>query len=245
MKKFLNKIKIHPLFIITIFVFVLIGKFKLIFYYTLLLIIHEIGHILTSLLFNWNIKEIMLLPFGGLIKFNEKLNKPLIEELLISISGIIIQYIFYLFTCNLINYEYYPFINYFIIIFNLMPIYPLDGSKILNVVFNYKGTFYRSLRITILLSYILINIIFIITFNINKMLSLIIYFLLIEVYKLDKNKEIVFDKFLLERYLYDIYFKKRKTINNIKEMKRDYKHILNINNKYITEREYLKKRFDK
>ena len=61
----------------------------------LLIIIHELGHILISLIFKWNIDKIIILPFGGLTKYNEIINRPLIEEFLISVAGITFQIIFY------------------------------------------------------------------------------------------------------------------------------------------------------
>ena len=56
---------------------------------------HELGHILISLLFKWKIYKIIILPFGGLTKYNEIINRPLIEEFLVSISGILLQLIFF------------------------------------------------------------------------------------------------------------------------------------------------------
>ena len=79
MKNILNKIYLHPIFIITIFVFILMGRFKFILYFMLLILVHELGHILISLIFKWNIDKIIILPFGGLTKYNQLINTPLIE----------------------------------------------------------------------------------------------------------------------------------------------------------------------
>ena len=55
-----------------------------------------------------------------------------------------------------------------------------------------------------------------------------------------------FQKFLLERYMYDLPFKKSKTIKslNLNKMQRDYRHIFYNGKIYVTEREILKKKFD-
>ena len=60
------------------------------------------------------------------------------------------------------------------------------------------------------------------------------------------NHKLIFNKFLLERYLYHFNFKKLKIIKseNINKMKRDYKHIFYYNEKYETEKNILKKKFD-
>ena len=133
MKNILNKIYFHPIFLMTLLLFISIGYFRFLFYFMLLILIHELGHILISLIFKWNIDKIIILPFGGLTKYNEIINRPLIEEFLIAISGIIFQLIFYILIKDYIDYKYFSAINYFIILFNLIPIYPLDGSKILNL----------------------------------------------------------------------------------------------------------------
>lgn len=244
MKNILNKIYFHPLCIIVIFIFILMGKFKFITYFMLIILIHELGHILISLLFKWKIDKVIILPFGALTKYNEIINRPLIEELFVSISGILFQMFFYIFLKNYIDYKYFVFINYFIIIFNLLPIYPLDGAKILNVLFNKITSFKNSILLTIIVSYIVIIFLSLILFNINKLLFMFLIFLFNEVNKLYKEKDLVFNKFLLERYLNNINFKKNKIINNINKMKKDYKHLFYISDKYMTENTFLKKHFE-
>lgn len=244
MRNILNKIYIHPIFITTLLIFISIGEFRFIIYFMLLILVHELGHIFVSLLFKWNIEKIIILPFGGLTKYNEIINRPLIEEFLVAISGIIFQLMFYNLTKGYIDYKYFGIVNYFIILFNLTPIYPLDGSKILNVSFNIITSFKKSLNLTITISYIFIIIFSLLFFKINKIISFILIFLMIEVNKLKKEKNNIFNKFLLERYLKEFKFRKRKTINSIDKMKKDYKHLFYIDGKYLTESYFLKKMFD-
>lgn len=244
MKNILKKIKIHPLFLLFLIIFMLIGRFRFIMYFTLLIIVHETGHLIMSLLFKWNIDKIIILPFGAMIKYNELINRPLIEEFLISISGIIIQYLFFVLIKNVVDYKYFSFINYFIIIFNLIPIYPLDGSKILNVLFNKITTFRNSILLTLITSYIFVLILSIVLFDTNKLSVLIMYFLFKETTKLYNEQEAIFNKFLLERNLYEFKFKHKKTINSIYQMKKDYKHLFKEDKNYLTEKFYLKKMFD-
>ena len=243
-KTILNKIYFHPLFLVCLLLFVMIGYFRFITYFMLLIVVHELGHIIISQIFNWNIEKIIILPFGGLTKFREMINRPLIEEFLISIAGIIFQMIFFIITSNYIEYRYYSIINYFIIIFNLIPIYPLDGSKILNVIFNKLTSFKNSILITVIISYIFIIILSILFVRINKLLIPIFMFLLIEVNKLYKERKAIFNKFLLERYTRKFNFRHKKTINNVDKMKKDYRHLFYIDNKYITENYFLQKMFD-
>ena len=244
MKNILNKIYIHPILLLTILMFILLGRFKFLVYFMVLILVHELGHIITSLIFKWKIDKIIILPFGGLTKYNEIINRPLIEEFLVSISGILLQLIFYNFIQNYINYNYFPIINNFIIIFNLLPIYPMDGSKILNVLFNKITNFKNSILLTVIISYMCIIILSLLLFNVNKLLFMILVFLFLEVNQYYKEKDLIFNKFLIERYLNDLQFRKEKIVKNVYKMKKDYRHIFYIDNKYMTENTFLRKMFD-
>lgn len=200
-----NIFKIHSLTYITALIFVLIGYFKFYLSFMLVLLIHELGHITMSLVFKWHIKKIVVLPLGLLLKFEDNLNKPLIEELIISISGIIFQLIFIM----LIHNDYLVLSGNIILIFNILPIYPLDGSKIINVLINIITNFKTSYFLTLLSSFIIIILLMCLSV-INKSLILVLSFipLLINLIDLIIDKDKIFIKFLLERYLYNFKFKK-------------------------------------
>ena len=245
MRNILNKIYVHPIFIITAFVCALIGEFKLFTAFTLLILSHEVGHIIFSIIFKWKIDKIIILPFGGLTKFKSFLNKPLLEEFIICIMGPIFQMIFFILLKDNIDYKYFIFCNYLILLFNLLPIYPLDGSKMFNIILNKITSFYTGYILTILISYLVIFIFIINTIHISFIALFISIFLFKENIDSYLNRNIIFNKFLLERYMYKIKFKKIKIINNIKKMKRDYYHIFYKNNTYEKEDNILAKMFDK
>ena len=227
--------KIHPLSYILTLIFFLMGYFKIYLIFMFILIIHELGHIITSLYFKWKIDKIIILPFGLLIKYNELINRPIKEEFIIAISGILFQLL--VFKINI----YYSIL---IIIFNLLPIYPLDGSKILNLILNKITNFKLSYILTIYISYINLFIILIFIIINKDLIFLIIIIPLFIGLKKYKIKYII-NKFYLERYLYKLKFKRIKIIKNINYMKRDYSHLIKNNNKYLKEEEILKNMFDK
>ena len=235
-----NIFKVHPLTYITALIFILAGCFRFYLSFMLVLLVHELGHIIFALIFKWHIKSLILLPLGLLLKFEDNLNKPLLEEFIISIYGIIFQLMFIM----LIHNNYLVLSSNIILLFNILPIYPLDGSKVINIILNKITNFKTSYFLTLILSFISLIIIFFLSI-INKSLIIILSFipLIINLIDLIVSRNNCFIKFLLERYLYNFKFKKNKYICDIKHMKRDYYHYI-INDRIIDEKEYLKKYFN-
>ena len=235
--KIISKMSIHPLFYVTAFITIITGFFKDFSYIMMIILIHELGHILSSIYFKWNIEKIMILPFGGITIFDEKINRPLKEELIIALSGPLIQFIAFSFNSNPLILKY----HYFLLFFNLLPIVPLDGSKIFNICLNYFLPFKLSHIITIIVSFLLLSLIFV---KFNLIILLVFIFLIFKIIDEYFNHKNIFNKFLMERYLYKFNFKRRKIVRNTNSMFRDNKHLFYIDNKYQTEDEILQKRFD-
>lgn len=168
-------------------------------------------------------------------EFNELLNKPIYQEFLILIMGPIFQIIFSLIFPNPYHIP--------LLIFNLLPIYPLDGSKFIFLFWNKIGSYYNSYKVLFVVSY---TAIFIFLLYNKSLLFLMfgIYFLW-ESFSMIKKLYSIFYIFLFERYKYNFNFNKSKKIKNIKKIKRDYKHHIFINRKYVTEKDYLSQMFNR
>lgn len=244
-KNIYNKIHIHFLYYLVALLSITTGLFKDFVVFSLLIIIHELGHIIMALYYRWSIDKIILLPFGGLTIFKEHLNKPIFEEFMILIMGPMMQCLFY-FLAMLIRPSYMLMnYHYTILLFNLLPIIPLDGSKLINLLCNTFLSFKRSHLITIYLS--LLVVIGVILYNINNFILLLIFiFLIFKVISEYQNHSYIFNKFLFERYLYKFNFKKVKIIKNtnLKKMQRDYIHFFKVGKKLIKEDEILEQKFD-
>jgi stage IV sporulation protein FB len=235
----------------------LTGLFKDFIILFSIIIIHEIGHLLAASYYKFNIYKIYLYPFGGYIKFNDKLNRALKEEFIVLICGPMFQifYYFLMMGCYDIGFisdnTFNMFINYHysLLLFNLLPIFPLDGSKLVNIILSKFISFKQSHLVMLYISYTVLFISLLamqyISLNVNLYLLLILLFtkLLSET----KNHKTIYNRFLLERYLYKFHFTKLKIIkgNKLSRMMRDKKHLFVFDNKEITERQLLKKRYDK
>ena len=195
--------------------------------------------------YHWKIEKVIILPFGALTIFHEDLNKKIKEEFWIVIMGPLFQIVF-----TLIIYLFYgmnDFIYYSLIIlgFNLLPIFPLDGSKILNLFFN-KVTGFKTSHLLLIMVSILSIFDLLWHASFSLIFILIILFLIIRIFSEVKDHESLFNRFLLERYLKKYHFSKILKINSMdmRGMKRDYGHLFFDGKKYISEEYRLKKRFD-
>ncbi len=230
--------KIHVLFYLTALVSFLTGYFYNFILFTQIILVHELGHIIGGIIFKWKIEKIIILPFGGITFFNTKINLPVHQEIIVTLLGPILQT-----SLFLIDNQYLKQLNIIILLFNLIPILPLDGSKIVNIILNKFFSYYYSLIISCLISLTLI-ISMLLKFNFNLILIFILIFLLKNTYINFINKNQYLKKLILEKYLYKFNFKKRKIIKNIKQFKKNTNHIILVKNKYLTEKEFLRKMFD-
>ena len=221
-------------------IFALTGHFKEFLIFSVIIFVHEMGHVLTAIFFKWKIEKVLFLPFGALTIFDEYVNRPLKEEWFILFMGPFFQLIF---TFIFKDYENVWGFSFAILFFNLLPIFPLDGSKFLNIFLCKFLSFKKSFLWTIYISFLTIFGV-LIHFNFNLILILILSFLLKRVIYEFYNAPNLFNKFLLERYMYKFNFFKRCFIkgDNLSKMKRDYKHIF-IDNGFISEDEMLKRKF--
>ena len=218
----------------------LTGHFKMFLMILGIIMIHEGGHILMALILKWKITKVSILPFGALTVFDEDINRPVKEEALIAISGPLVQlfFTFFVFKGEMISY------SLAILFFNLLPIYPLDGAKFLNLFLNKIMSFRLSLIATLYFSVICLFFL-VVKCNFNLLFILIVSFILVRVIDEICKVEVTFNRFLLEKEIKNFNFKKLKVINglNVHRMRRDFRHIFKVNG-YKTEKEILKEMFD-
>ena len=210
-----------------------------------IIFIHELGHLLTARYFNWKIDKIYIYPLGGITKINDKINKPLKEEIIIVLMGPIFQMIYYYVLIKMGVQDILLF-NLILLLFNLLPIYPLDGGKILNLVFSFFLSYKLSYKITFFFSFLfyIILVLFSLFYFHSIFFIIVIFFLIFKIIDEYSKKDYYFSKFLLERYLNNYRFKKIKFIKGINSMQRDKTHFFKKNNQVITEKEFLREHFN-
>lgn len=241
------KIKIHSLTYFILLTIMLCGYLNYFLIISFIIIMHDFGHLLLMKIFKIKIYDITVLPFGSIINSKINYNFNSNKMFYISIAGIIIQLFLYPFMylmynmsiINVLSYNIFLYYNKIIIIFNLIPIIPLDGS---NIVVSFFERFLPYKLVLKLINYISLLLIFILFFlnKINMNLVLMTVFLFVKTYEKILNHNFIFTSFLLERYLKEPTYIKIKYVNSIKKI---YKNRYNfINNQ--KESSVLAKMFD-
>ena len=243
MKNILSKIEFHYTYLIIAFGFIITGYFSNLIIFSSLVLVHELGHVCMFLFYKIKINKVIIYPFGGVTKVDSIIDIDIDKELIIAIMGVVFQSLFFVFlNCLDLGSNLVSMYHYSILIFNLLPIYPLDGFKIFNLYLSKFFSYKLSNIISLFVSIVFIFILIIIGFN-NYSYYLIISILFYNIYIYYKNINILYNRFLLERYLYKYNFNKYKIINNIKNMYRNRKHLFISNNGLVKEDKYLSKFF--
>jgi len=167
-------INVHITFILLL-LFFMYGGFKALFLIIAIfcfVTLHELSHSLVAQKFGIKVKEITLLPIGGVASMAKMPEKPS-EEFLISIAGpllnIIVVLIFYfplyfwlgpekLFSFfahgpslktwpHVIVYIYW--VNLILAAFNLIPAFPMDGGRILRSLLAQRMSFRKATKIAV------------------------------------------------------------------------------------------------
>lgn len=226
----------------------LTGHFQQILLFTFLIFVHELGHFLTAFCLGWKVVAIHIYPYGGCSEFQQELNVCLWQEWLVLLMGPLAQLlvVFLLsFTMSPSEYSIYLHYSNWLLIFNLLPIYPLDGGKLLLLMNQHFFSFYSSYRFIFAFSYFLVftALLSCFFFSFNLILFLSLFLLMIKLCQEIERFPVYYQKFLFERYLTKFPFRKNKQISSLRQMKRDTYHYFLQNGTIISEFEYLNRLF--
>ncbi|MEK4565754.1 M50 family metallopeptidase [Alkalihalobacillus sp. FSL R5-0424] len=205
----LSIVRINPFFWIVLAIGLLTGYFREAILLFFIVFIHELGHATAALHFKWKLRKIELLPFGGVAEVEESGNKPIKEELIVILSGPIqhlwmIGLSFLLVQTNSWSsywHELFVWHNLVILCFNLLPILPLDGGKLVQLWFMERWSYKKAHLASIISSVSVLIIValctLILPFHLNMILVLL--FLVINNYLEWKQRHYRFMRFLTER----------------------------------------------
>ncbi|WP_052345806.1 site-2 protease family protein [Paucisalibacillus sp. EB02] len=247
-RKIIPPIHIHPILFVFIIISFLTGTFVEMMIILGIVLWHELGHYLAAAHFKWRINKVMLWIFGGVMDTDEHGNRPVIEEFIVTIAGPFQHVIIYVFMLIASSLSLLPssiistilIYNTTILVFNLLPIWPLDGGKLLFFLLSKRLSFQKAYHMIIIISILLCFIIIMVQllflpFTLSSFLIMV--FLLIENRSDWKNRHFVFIRFLLNRYKGNNWIKTVKPIivpshsslmEVFSQFKRDVKHSIYI-----------------
>ena len=162
----------------------------------LLMFIHEMGHVVIAKLLNHKVKDIHVYPFGFSATIQHLNHMNPIDVVLILIGGIGFHFLFpilfkILYDFEYISYVYYQYmiqINHSILIFNLLPIFPLDGGRFLFSLLRFFLSYRFSKHITLFISVFCIIVLFIYSKHSMKIILIFIsYLIFIEIVREDED----------------------------------------------------------
>lgn len=156
LKNLFHRLKIHPLTVLY-FGFALIGGY-LKWYLSALMIVclHELCHLLMAYYFHFEIEKVEILPFGAYLSLHDFYFHSLMEEMCVVLAGPCSHLIIYSMICLCsqgVYRDYLLLMNMCVFGFNLLPIYPMDGYRLINLLLqsliDLKKAFYFSLKLSV------------------------------------------------------------------------------------------------
>ena len=145
-----------------------------------------------------------------------------------------------LYKLGFIHSELFHVYNKAILLFNLLPIIPLDGSKIIFELANFFMPYKKSLPFYIIISFISIIIYTLSNLKYNLNNYFIITLFIYKTYQMYKDQKIIYYKFILERKLYNFRYRKIKNKNEqISKYQKDIKYYYHLNGKIVDEKNII------
>lgn len=141
----MKSFRIHPATYVFIIILLLTGFSSVVLPYLIAITLHELAHAYVAKKLGYGLDKIWILPYGASIKFKQFSFNPT-DEIKIAIAGPLMNIILIIITVMLwwifpsIYASTYLFVitNFSIVIFNMLPAFPLDGGRSLNCLLKLK-----------------------------------------------------------------------------------------------------------
>lgn len=132
------QIRLHPLFLLVLAASLWFGFLLECLLSFAVVIVHECGHLFAANMMGWKVRELHLLPFGGELVVEHRRLPRVREECVVALAGPLVNLLFMIlsWSCYQLGFlsgewhHYILEINIWIAIFNLIPVLPLDGGKL-------------------------------------------------------------------------------------------------------------------
>ncbi len=133
------KIKINKSFFILFTFFIIYYDYTQLLLFISALIIHELSHIAVAKHYGLTTKSFNLTPLGIYCIIENIDTLPLFKKINITLAGVFANFLLFI-LFSIFNFNiycaYFKNYNLFLLLFNILPIYPLDGSKLYLYIFS-------------------------------------------------------------------------------------------------------------
>lgn len=148
-------IRVHPTFLLVLLAYGILGLITQALLIFALVIGHELAHLLTAKAYGFKVVGLEIFPFGGAAYCDDLFEGRKIEESIMAVAGPLFNFLL-LFAAQAIRWQGYwsggsseEFIriNFWLAAFNLLPLLPLDGGRIVRALFSDVFGFVRTTKV--------------------------------------------------------------------------------------------------
>lgn len=150
----MRKLKLHPTLLPLIVWLIITGQFA---NYALLFIslcLHEFGHLFVAYVLHVKVKSCVIMPYGGEILYATRWQVTKRQQFMIALGGPIVTLILYGIAFFFPKSLSEPFqtIQILLLLINILPIWPLDGGRMLEILWSEKKSLQTTKTSFLLLS---------------------------------------------------------------------------------------------
>ncbi len=136
--KQLKKVEVYKSFYVLAFIMVALGYIEQFFIMLLLVFIHEGSHLLVARYYEIQTEGLIVTPIGLIGKIKSFDFLPTVNKAMITMAGPTSNLVMFLGSWLLFpdKYIFFRSVNLALFVFNLLPVYPLDGGRLFQILFN-------------------------------------------------------------------------------------------------------------
>jgi len=165
--------------------------------YLIAILIHECGHLVMASFFKWEVESFKLTALGGFLSFKDQLARGPLESIGVALGGITFNVLFIAVLKLTGGSDALIYTQFAVIVFNLLPITPLDGSKVLHGLLRLSLEYRQTLNLLLVLNFFFLVLFFcaVIVFELH---SYLVVAVILAIYVMKYNEAM---PYLYERYL--------------------------------------------